>query len=111
MDERDQHIVTSINSLSCEAWDESYGKIYKSLIDAGLLSIMVGQIALPAYEKEFGQGTEIILSLIHIFWCMETEPGFSDYYVSGILERGFFGLDHRKYGKNCEKGSERCAGR
>ena len=55
-----QHIVTSINSLSCEAWDESYGKIYKSLIDAGLLSIMVGQIALPAYEKEFGQGTEII---------------------------------------------------
>lgn len=60
VDERDQHIVTSINSLSCEAWDESYGKIYKSLIDAGLLSIMVGQIALPAYEKEFGQGTEII---------------------------------------------------
>ena len=63
VDERDQHIVTSINSLSCEAWDESYGKIYKSLIDAGLLSIMVGQIALPAYEKEFGQGTEIILPL------------------------------------------------
>ena len=56
VDERNQHIVTSINSLSCEAWDESYGKIYKSLIDAGLLSIMVGQIALPAYEKKFRTG-------------------------------------------------------
>lgn len=32
IDERDQHILTSVNSLSREEWDESFGKIYSSLI-------------------------------------------------------------------------------
>lgn len=54
VDERDQHIVTSVNNLSCESWDASYGKVYSSLIEAGVLSIMVGHIAQPAYEEKFG---------------------------------------------------------
>lgn len=52
VDERDQHIVTSVNRLSCEEWDETYGKIYSSLIKEGILSIMVGHIAQPAYEEQ-----------------------------------------------------------
>ena len=52
-DERDQHLVTSINSLSCEEWDESYGKAYKACIDAGALTVMVGHIMQPAYSKYF----------------------------------------------------------
>lgn len=51
VDERDQHLLTSVNSLSCEAWDESYGDIYRSLIEQGALTVMVGHIALPAYEE------------------------------------------------------------
>lgn len=27
-DERDQHLVTSVNDLSCEEWDATYGMIY-----------------------------------------------------------------------------------
>lgn len=58
VDERDQHIVTTVNSLSCEEWDKSYGKIYKGLIDQGALTVMVGHIAMPAYQHainpEFG---------------------------------------------------------
>jgi len=53
MDERDQHLSFSVNSLSCEEWDQSFGKVYKGLIDAGLPSIMAGHIHMPAYERFF----------------------------------------------------------
>ena len=54
-DERDQHLVTSVNYLSCKEWDESYGKIYKEMIEAGTLTVMAAHIALPAYEEYFDQ--------------------------------------------------------
>ena len=53
IDERDQHLSFSVNSLSCEEWDQSFGKVYKGLIDAGLPSIMAGHIHMPAYERFF----------------------------------------------------------
>ena len=48
VDERDQHLLTSVNSLSCEEWDATYGEIYRALIDQGTLTVMVGHIAMPA---------------------------------------------------------------
>lgn len=56
MDERDQHLLTSVNTLSCEEWDSTYGDIYKTLIEEGTLTVMAGHIAMPAYE-EFFDGT------------------------------------------------------
>lgn len=53
IDERDQHLVTSVNTLSCEKWDATYGKIYEEMIDAGTLTIMAAHIAMPAYEEYF----------------------------------------------------------
>ena len=53
IDEVDHHILTSVNSLSCEEWDESYGKIYQTLIDDGAQTVMVGHIAMPAYQKKY----------------------------------------------------------
>ncbi len=55
-DERDQHLVTSINDFSCEEWDATYGRIYKELIDDGALTVMVGHIAQPAYQKKLNPG-------------------------------------------------------
>ncbi len=52
VDERDQHILTSINSLSCQDWMDSYGKVYKTLIDKGAKTVMVGHIAQPAWVKK-----------------------------------------------------------
>ncbi|WP_072526072.1 glycoside hydrolase family 3 protein [Clostridium sp. Marseille-P3244] len=52
-DERDQHLVTSVNDLSCEEWDASYGKIYKELIDQGAQTVMAGHILQPAYSRYF----------------------------------------------------------
>lgn len=53
IDERDQHLSFSVNSLSMQEWDETFGKVYRSLIDAGLPSIMAGHIQMPAYQKHF----------------------------------------------------------
>lgn len=52
-DEVDQHILVSVNDLSCEDWDATYGRIYQGLIDDGALTVMVGHIAQPAYQRHF----------------------------------------------------------
>lgn len=52
-DERDQHLVASVNDLSCEEWDASYGKIYRSLIEKGAQTVMAGHIMQPAYSRYF----------------------------------------------------------
>ena len=57
VDERDQHLVTSVNSLSMEEWDETYGKIYRRLIEDGALTVMAGHIALPAYQEHYNPQT------------------------------------------------------
>ena len=53
VDERDQHLVSSVNDLSCEKWDETFEKIYRSCIEAGVLSVMIGHIVLPKYIRKF----------------------------------------------------------
>lgn len=53
VDERDQHLATTINSLSMEEWDKTYGMIYKKLIEAGTLTVMAGHIAMPAYQNHY----------------------------------------------------------
>lgn len=58
IDERDQHILTSVNSLSVKEWDDSFGYIYKSLIDKGAKTVMVGHIAQPAYVKEINNNAD-----------------------------------------------------
>ena len=47
VDFRDQHLHPTVNSLSAEKWYDSYGAVYRHLIEQGLLSIMVGHIAQP----------------------------------------------------------------
>ncbi len=53
VDERDQHLVTSINSLSCEEWLSSFGEVYKAMIDCGVKTIMCGHIMLPSFVKKY----------------------------------------------------------
>lgn len=57
-DERDQHIAPSINDLSCEEWDKTYGAIYKESIDAGCKTVMIGHIMQPAYTRYFNPSIE-----------------------------------------------------
>lgn len=52
VEERDQHLVLGVNDLSVEEWEASFGKVYRTLINEGLESIMVGHFAFPAYTKK-----------------------------------------------------------
>ncbi|NOU73836.1 glycoside hydrolase family 3 protein [Paenibacillus sp. LMG 31458] len=58
VDERDQHLLTSINSLSIEEWDATFGKVYQDCIEAGAHTVMVGHIAHPAYSRHLRPGIE-----------------------------------------------------
>jgi beta-N-acetylhexosaminidase len=55
-DERDQHLVSSINSTSCEDWEATYGAAYKACIEAGALTVMVGHILHPAWSRKLKPG-------------------------------------------------------
>jgi beta-N-acetylhexosaminidase len=56
VDERDQHLLTAVNSLSVEEWDNTFGMIYKGLIESGAQTVMAGHIVLPEYSKHFVPG-------------------------------------------------------
>ncbi|GGJ56026.1 glycoside hydrolase family 3 protein [Deinococcus roseus] len=51
VDDRDQHLVTSVNSLSLDAWNSSFGNLYRSMVDLGVLTVMGGHISFPAYQQ------------------------------------------------------------
>ena len=53
VDERDHHLSFAPNTLTVEEWDNTFGKVYGGLIEAGLPSIMSGHIALPEYVRHF----------------------------------------------------------
>ena len=53
VDERDHHLSSSVNSMTMAEWDATFGKVYSGMIEAGVQSIMVGHIMLPAYQTHF----------------------------------------------------------
>lgn len=62
VDERDQHLLTSVNTLSMEEWEETYGQIYRTMIEDGAMTAMVGHIAMPAMEEKFdGKACEKVI--------------------------------------------------
>ena len=52
VDDRDQHLHPTYNTLSAQRWRETYGRVYARLIDGGLMSVMAGHIVQPALEME-----------------------------------------------------------
>lgn len=53
VDERDQHVVTTYNTLGYDEWTASYGRVYRELIDHGVQSIMIGHIGAPTLSRHF----------------------------------------------------------
>ena len=60
-DDRDQHLVTTINPLSMDDWEQTHGALYRAAIEAGVMSVMSAHIALPAFARENGvpEGAEL----------------------------------------------------
>ncbi|MCS6759030.1 MAG: hypothetical protein MO852_08440 [Candidatus Devosia euplotis] len=48
-DDRDQHPVTTVNPLSMRDWEANFGRLYRKVIEAGVMSVMSAHIAMPAY--------------------------------------------------------------
>ena len=51
-DYRDAHISNNINNFGYDKWMETYGHVYKTLIDGGLDAIMGGHILMPQLMKD-----------------------------------------------------------
>lgn len=58
VDDRDQHLVSSINSLDADDWMNSYGEIYHHLIENGVPVVMIAHIMQPAWERRLAPGIE-----------------------------------------------------
>jgi beta-N-acetylhexosaminidase len=54
LDARDQHLVTTINPLTYDEWQQTFGMLYRKLIASGILSVMSAHISLPAYAAKHG---------------------------------------------------------
>jgi beta-N-acetylhexosaminidase len=52
VDERDQHLLVSVNSLGYDEWMQTYGRIYKTLIDEGAPAVMCAHIAQPNVARK-----------------------------------------------------------
>lgn len=63
VDYREQHLVTSTNSLSAEKWMNTFGKVFQDSIDQGASAIMTGHITLPAFQKKTVDGLYLPASI------------------------------------------------
>ena len=50
-DDRDQHLVTTVNPLGIEEWEETFGRLYRAAIEAGVMAVMSAHIAFPAFVR------------------------------------------------------------
>ncbi len=87
IDERDQHLANSVNSLSCEEWDKSFGYVYSRMIEEGAEGIMVGHIMLPSYEyrlegREGGKCMPATLSKTLLQGLLRKKLGFNGLLIS-----------------------------
>jgi beta-N-acetylhexosaminidase len=56
VDYRDQHLITSVNSLSKEEWMNTFGEVYRACFQEDVHAVMTGHIALPWLDKTVGRG-------------------------------------------------------
>lgn len=55
-DYRDSHFSNTKSKLTKEAWDASYGKIWRAAVEADVDSIMVSHTAFPAVDDSYARG-------------------------------------------------------
>ena len=88
----DQHVTTSVNPLPCEEWDNTFGKVYRDLIERGVMAIMPGHIALPAYDEpdENGLYPPATVSQNMLTGLLKEKLGFEGLIVSDAVNMGGF---------------------
>ena len=96
-DARDQHLVTTINPLSFEEWEKIFGRIYRAMFGAGVMTVMSGHIALPSWAAKCGVADGLeryrpasVSKFLNID-LLRKHLGFSGLVVSDATPMGGFG--------------------
>ncbi len=103
LDERDQHFVTTQNTMTMEDWHASFGKIYAAAIAKDVRLVMASHVTLPAYRSDQGDAalSEAILpaslSANLLQGLLRGELGYNGVIVSdATLMAGFTSCGARK---------------
>jgi beta-N-acetylhexosaminidase len=95
-DHRDQHLVTTVNPLGWDQWNATFGRIYRSMIGQGVMSIMAGHIAWPAGARHLDPDTgrdawqpATVSATLNVRLLRE-ELGFNGVLVSDATSMGGF---------------------
>ena len=87
----DQHLTTPENPLDMDTWRKYSGRVFKELIDAGVMAVMPGHISLPAYDEkneELNLYPPATLSKKILQNLLRGELGFEGLIVSDAIEMG-----------------------
>jgi len=96
-DDRDQHLVTTVNPLSLDQWEQNFGRLYRAAIEAGVMSVMSAHIAWPAFVRELAPGAEgeafrpATLSTVLNQTLLRERLGFNGLIVSDATPMAGFG--------------------
>ncbi len=86
----DQHFTTSKMMLNYDDWLKQHGRVFQSLIDNGVMSIMPGHISFPDYQKEMVSGEKLPATLSREIMTelLKEKMGFDGVVVSDALNMG-----------------------
>src|SRR5918996_3689280 len=91
VDDLDQHTVTSVNTLSRQEWHRISGLPFRKIIAAGVWSVMVGHMALPAWDdSQNACGVYRPASISHplVTGLLREELGFQGLIVTDDMNMG-----------------------
>ncbi|MDD5673626.1 MAG: glycoside hydrolase family 3 protein [Chitinivibrionales bacterium] len=102
VEDRDQHLSTTVNSLSRADWFKTYGRVWKKVIDEDIMSIMAAHLALPFMDKSLPTGRNkflgykpATLSRRILIDLLRKELGFEGVIVSDAIVMMGFGAHVR----------------
>lgn len=91
-DNRDQHLCTSVNPLRMDDWWRLSGRTFAQAIAAGVWTIMIGHIALPAYDpgdgRSLASAPPATLSRKLMTELLREKMGFNGLIVTDALGMG-----------------------
>ncbi len=92
VDYRNQHLVISSNTLSMDEWYKKSGAVFKAAIEAGVYSMMIGHISLPAYQTDSVKGhyPPATLSKDLVMKLLKHDLKFDGVAITDALDMGGF---------------------
>lgn len=91
VDARDQHLVTSVNTMPLAQWHDTFGRIYRELFAAGVWTCMTGHIALAGMSSRHPRTGRLLPATLDERiqrGLLRDELGFEGVLVSDAIRMG-----------------------